>query len=80
MSSKLFSLANTTYTAMHPQMDIKSLYVAGFRKAFSLIDENLAKELNKLEEFQPHGERLMTLKIYKARIADILVDMEKSYE
>lgn len=55
-------------------------FIAGFKKAFEIIDENLAVELVKLAEFQPHGERLMTLKLYKAKIAGILKEMEQEYE
>lgn len=52
----------------------------GFKAAFNIINEKLAEELNKLEEFQAHGERLMTLKIYKAKIAGYLKEMEQEYE
>ena len=61
-------------------MNINGLYIMGFKKAFQIIDENLAAELIKLAEFQPHGERLMTLKLYKAKIAGILKEMEQDYE
>lgn len=78
--NKIITMAAKAYNAMHPAMDIKVLYSLGFHEAFKLIDENLALELNKLEEFQAHGERLMTLKIYKARIAGLLKEMEQEYE
>ena len=55
-------------------------FESGFKAAFDIIDKNLTKELNKLEEYPHMGERIMTLKIYKAKIAAMLVDMEKSYE
>lgn len=78
--SKLSRLS-TNESAMAPgAMNINGLYIMGFKKAFQLIDENLAAELVKLAEFQPNGERLMTLKLYKAKIKSILADMEKDYE
>lgn len=80
MSSKLSRLS-TNESAMAPgNMNINGLYIMGFKKAFQIIDENLTKELKKLEEFQSLGERLMTLKLYKAKIANILTEMEKNYE
>jgi len=75
--SKLKVLANNeTVPEEHPG----SAFIQGFITAFELIDENLAAELVKLAEFQPHGERLMTLKLYKAKIAGILKDMEQDYD
>lgn len=53
---------------------------AGFKEAFKIIDEHLTQELNKLEQYPFMGERIMALKIYKAKIANILVEMEKNYE
>ena len=78
--SKLFSLASSMYSSMPAEMDIKALYISGYKQAFKDIDENLTEELVKLAEFQPHGERLMTLKLYKAKIAGILKEMEQDYE
>ena len=76
-TNKLRTLA-AKYSTSH-QLEYPA-FQEGFREAFKIIGENLAAELNRLEEFQPHGERLMTLKLYKSKIQNILVEMEKNYE
>jgi len=58
----------------------KEGFELGFKKAFEIIDESLVKELKRVEEFPFMGERIMTLKVYKAKIKEILADMEKNYE
>lgn len=91
MSSKLNILASKNLNlsasknlnlSAHNQFEcgLKNGFISGFEKAFEIIDENLASELILLAEFQPNGERLMTLKLYKAKIANILTEMEKENE
>lgn len=73
--NSVLNIGNTT--------DIKSLFSnfeAGFKEAFKLIDENLSKELSKLEQFPFMGERIMTLKLYKKKIQSYLEEMEIPYD
>lgn len=78
-SNKLKSLAKSldhtqnTYYYEDPFID-------GFKEAFKLIDENLSKELSKLEQFPFMGERIMTLKLYKKKIQSYLEEMEIPYD
>lgn len=76
--------------AKHKYSDIKELdihrtvietaYTQGFKDAFELIEKNLIKELQNLEKYFHNGERIMTLKLYKAKIQNMLIEMEKSYD
>lgn len=75
MSSKLTHLANEHYDNLG-----NFGFILGYKQAFKDIEENLAKELQKLEVYPFMGERIMTLKIYKAKISSYLKDMEQEYE
>lgn len=74
MSSKLTSLAKSN------NISNVNDFEAGFKMAFNVIDESLIKELNKVNEYPWMGERIMTLKLYKAKIINLLRDMEQEYE
>lgn len=80
MSSKLKSLTKKLVHECKNKEDLALAVELGVKTAFNIIEESLAQELNHLESYPFMGERIMTLKLYKNKIASILEEMEKEYE
>lgn len=72
--TKLYIAAKKIITL---NVDSFTSFELGYEQAFKDINEMLTKELNHLEKYPFLGERLMTLKIYKKKIEDVLIEMEK---
>lgn len=76
MSSKLTSLA--AKNSKSEMADIHS-FECGFKQAFKVLNEMLDNEMLELDKYPWMGERIMTLKIYRAKINNILKEMEQEY-
>lgn len=84
MKNKLETLTNKLFSdpenLNHSEICKKEGFKLGFKKAFEIIEEELLKELQNLEKHIFNSERIWTLRIYKAKIQNILIEMEKNYE
>lgn len=77
MSSKITSLAAKNDAVMSEEI---AWFEIGFKSAFEIINESLESEIKKVNEYPWMGERIMTLKLYQKKIAEVLKDMEQKYE